>query len=134
VAALLRTYQAGEGPEEIVALAMRLIPQLIQGEHPTLAILRQQFESVRIGPIELSGVGFFAHLQVPPDKPTATPPDFAGGDALIELAGSTGGAGCVLFVKDGCLSMLEGYTRGGDDWPEDAVVLDVKDVISIHPG
>jgi len=130
---LLKTYQAGEGPEEIVALAMRLIPHLIDGEHPTLAILRKQFESVRIGPIELSGVGFFAHLHVPPDKPKTTPSDFAGGDALIELTGSTGGAGCVLFVKNGYLSMLEGYTHGGDSWLEDAVVLDVKDVTPIHP-
>jgi hypothetical protein len=71
----------------------------------------------KIRSIELSGVGFFANLEVPPDAPRATPPNITGGDARIDLSGVEHGAGCLLFVRNGHLNMLEAYTFD-EDWPE----------------
>ena len=128
-----KKYTPGSGPPEVVALVNRLLPLLLAGDHPTLGVLREQLRRARIGSIELSGVGFFADIEVPPDAPKADPPNITGGDAVIELTGVEHAAGCVLFVRDGYLSMLEGFTYA-DEWSEDAKVLDVKDVFPIHPG
>jgi hypothetical protein len=43
------------------------------------------------------------------------------------------GAGCLLFVRDGVLSFLEGYTYGGEEWPEHPVVLELRDPRPIAP-
>jgi hypothetical protein len=37
-----------------------------------------------------------------------------------------------VFVRKGLLSMLEGYTYN-DEWPENAAVLSISDVIPIDP-
>src|SRR5262245_39448142 len=108
------------------------MPLLLQGEHPTLGILREQFSRANIGAIRLSGVGFFADIVVPPDAPRVDPPRIVGGDARIELSGVEHGAACVLFVSDGHLSMLEGYTCG-EEWSENTRVIDVKQVTPIRP-
>jgi len=36
---------------------------------------------------------------------------------LIATTGVENGAGCLLFVRDGVLSSLEGYTYVGEEWP-----------------
>jgi O-acetyl-ADP-ribose deacetylase (regulator of RNase III) len=116
----------------VVALVKHLMPLLLQGEHPTLGILREQFQRAHIGAIRLSGVGFFADIVVPPDAPQVDPPRIVGGDCRIELSGVEHGASCVLFVSDGHLSMLEGYTCG-EEWSENTRVVDVKEVTPIRP-
>jgi hypothetical protein len=132
--ASLKRYSPGDGPTEIVALVEQLLPLLVKGEHAVLRVLQEQARSARVGTIELSGVGFFAELAVPSDAPLVEPPNMSGGDALIDIAGSPHGAGCVLFVRDGRLSLLEGYTHAGDAWPEGAVVLGIIHVFPIYPG
>jgi hypothetical protein len=66
-----KRYVPGDGPPEVVALVRRLVPLLIAGEHPALTALREQWTRTQLGVVELSGVGFFAHLEVPPDAPKA---------------------------------------------------------------
>ena len=100
-----------DSPAEILKLVDQLMPLLLVGEHPTLAILRDQLRVSRVRSVELSGVGFFAEFEVPVDVVTVTPPRIVGGDAEIELAGVEHGAGCVLFIDNGRLAMLEGYPK-----------------------
>lgn len=114
-------------------LLEQVLPRLLDGEHPTLALLRAQLVGSTVSSVELSGVGFFAHLTVPPDLPIADPPRIVGGDAQIALSGVEHGAGCVLFVDDGRLSMFEGFTFGGEEWSEAAEVVSIGRVTPIDP-
>ena len=128
-----KTYTAETAPVEVLSLVHRVMPLLLDGEHPALASLREQYRRAKIGAVELSGAGFFLDFEVPPDAPRAHPANFTGGSALIELAGAPHGAGCALFVRDGVLSMLEGFVYGDGVWSEEAQVLAVSDVTPVDP-
>jgi hypothetical protein len=45
----------------------------------------------------------------------------------IRVDGVENGAGCLLFVRDGVLSFLEGYTYGGAEWPQHPVVMELRE-------
>jgi hypothetical protein len=120
-------------PRKYLALVARLLPSLIEGDHPALVALREQFRCARIREVELTGVGFYVDFDVPSHAPLADPADFAGGNATITLDGAANGAGCVLFVRDGRLASLEGYTYG-DPWPEDARIISVEDIMPVSPS
>jgi hypothetical protein len=127
-----KRYEAGAAPPELLELVARLMPLLLGGPHPASAVLREQCKSARVGTVELTGVGFFVRFDVPIDAPCCNPPRFTGRNVNIEVAGLKHGAGCVLFVEDGRLSMLEGYTYA-DVWPEHPKVLALKDPTPIQP-
>jgi len=108
---------------------------MLEGSDPVLAVLREQLRQATVTSVELSGVGFFAHLAVPRGLPIATPPRIVGGDAAIVLTGVEHGAGCVLFVDDGRLSMFEGYTYAGEEWAESvATIGPVTSVVPANPA
>jgi hypothetical protein len=129
---LPKKFDWPDAPAEIVKLVDRLMPLLLAGEHPTLEILRGQLRMSSVRSVELSGVGFFAEFDVPVDAVTVTPSRIVGGDAKIELADVEHGAGCVLYVDEGRLAMLEGYTNGGEQWLETTAVIAVSDVFSLE--
>jgi hypothetical protein len=128
-----KKHSADQQPASVVELTMRLVPLLIEGTHPALAALREQFPRARISHIELTGSGFHVDFEVPEDVPLTEPADFTGGDAVIRLIGSDIPGGCVLFVRGGRLATFEGYSYG-DEWPENAQVASVDDALPIHPG
>ena len=128
-----KKYAAASAPSEVLVLVNRLVPQLIVGDHPALIALREQFRRASIAAVEMTGHGFYVDFETPPDVPLAIPSDFAGGNAEIALEGATAGAGCVLFVKNGRLATLEGYTFGDEGWAENARVLAVENVEPIIP-
>jgi len=128
-----KQYGPDEVPEAVLELLERLLPALVEGGHPALVALQQQVPHLRVTKAEMTGVEFFVHFDLDRDVPLAQPPTFAGGDAIIRLAGETVQAGCVLFVRDGRIAMLEGYTYGDDKWAEDAQVVSVEAIIPIHP-
>ena len=127
-----KKYDAENAPAEVLKLVERLLPRLIEGDHPALVALRQQLPRVSVKAVELTGHGFYMDFEVPSDVPLADPADFAGGDAKLSVQGVEGSAGCVLFVRGGRLATLEGYTYSGV-WAEDAVVLSIDDVFPIVP-
>jgi len=129
---LQKKFDCLDAPAEILKLVDQLMPLLLAGEHPTLEILRSQLRVSRVRSVELTGVGFFAEFDVPVDAVTVIPPRIVGGDAKIELAGIEHGAGCVLFVDNGRLAMLEGYCNGGEPWLETTAVIAVRDVFSLE--
>jgi hypothetical protein len=126
-----KKFSGAQAPNEVVSLVNRLMPRLLAGEHPALVALREQLNSATISEVEMTGCGFYARFAVAADAPLASPPRLTGGSAKIELSDAKHGAGCVLFVRDGRLSTLEGYTYD-DDWPEDARVLSVGDIVPIR--
>jgi hypothetical protein len=127
---VFQTYAPDEAPRQILDLAALLVPQLLAGDDPQLKVLRAQYEQAHVSSVESSGVGFFVNYEVPDDLAVAIPPAFAGGDARIAIAGVEFGAGCVLFVREGRLSMFETYTYDGS-WPDNAEVLSVDEVFPL---
>ena len=100
-------------PREVLELAALVVPELLVGDHPTLAALREQYEHARIRRVGLSGRRFFVDYEVPDEAPLAVPPDLAAGDAKIEVPGECLPTGCVLLVRKGRLATLEGSTFVG---------------------
>jgi hypothetical protein len=97
-----------------------VVDKLLAGAHPTLAVLRTQAERARLISREYTGVGFYLDFEVPPDAPTlSSVAAFAFGDVEATIDGLQNGAGFVLFVEGGRLSMLEGYSYD-EPWPAEA--------------
>ena len=65
-----------------------------------------------------SGVGFFTDFVVPTDAAVQRDlPNMEIGDVGAEFPCVQHGAGFVLFIRDGVVRMLEGYTYD-EPWPE----------------
>ncbi|MEX2115130.1 MAG: hypothetical protein WD845_18195 [Pirellulales bacterium] len=94
-----------------------VINMLLAGEHPVLETLRQQLSGAQIKERELTGVGFFTTLVIPAEAPLlANHKSIRLGDVVAEIAGLHHGAGFVLFINDGLLDCLEGFTYD-EPWP-----------------
>ena len=97
----------------------QVLQMLLRGEDECLAVLRQQAEQASVYFREMTGVGFFSEIQVPPEAPRITGrPSFTLGDVNGTAENVTHGLGFVLFVTEGALSMLEGYTYD-EPWPDE---------------
>lgn len=101
-------------------LADQVMKMLLSGDGEVLLTLRKQYERAVVVSEEDTGVGFFICYQV--DSTIRIGEGFEAtfhiGDIDGEVDGMDGAVGFVLFIKDGYLTMLEGYTNGIDKWPE----------------
>jgi hypothetical protein len=105
--------------EDLNALEQAVLDKLLAGDPPALATLRAQAEKARLFGRELSGVGFFCSFEVPPEAPRLEGlVDFQIDDVDAFVHGLAHGAGFVLFIRDGRLDMLEGFSYG-EPWPEE---------------
>lgn len=90
----------------------RKILELTAAEYPASGeILRRQIEGVQVVSFENSGVGFFSNLAVSADAPLlaeTSPLSGAHGD----MVGIEHGMGFIVFLKEGRISMIEGYCNG----------------------
>lgn len=90
----------------------RKILELTAAEYPASGeILRRQIEGVQVVSFKNSGAGFFSNLVVSADAPLlaeTSPLSGAHGD----VAGIEHGMGFIVFLTEGCISMIEGYCNG----------------------
>ncbi|TET06849.1 hypothetical protein E3J79_00620 [Candidatus Dependentiae bacterium] len=95
----------------------KIMGKLLYGSNHILPILRKQYEKAQIKNRKFTGVGFFTDFIVPKDVPRL--PNLKSFH-LGNVAGKINGTdiGLVLFIKDGVLNFLEGYTFGDDPWPD----------------
>lgn len=104
--------------EGLNALEQAVLDKLLSGDHPALSTLRAQAAQARLVGRELSGVGFFCSFEVPPEAPRLEPPgSFDIGDVNADVSGLKHGAGFVLFIRNGRLDMLEGFSYD-EPWPQ----------------
>lgn len=96
-------------------LEQAVLDKLLAGDHPILAILRKQAAQTQLNKREYTGAGFYCDFLVGNNAPLVQG-DFDIGDVHAELEGLSHGAGFVLFIRGGRLSMLEGYTYD-EQWP-----------------
>jgi len=92
----------------------------IVNEEPKISdALKRQYKSAKIISREFTGVGFFTRYAIE-DKILKVPNEFKTlGNLQVSFKDLKYGAGFVLFIVDGLISMLEGYTNAGELWPED---------------
>ena len=103
--------------EGLNALEQAVLDKLLSGDHPVLAALRAQAEKALLVRREYTGVGFFCDFEVPSDAPILKG-DFHIGDVSGDLQDLAHGAGFVLFIRDGRLDALEGFTYD-EPWPKE---------------
>lgn len=101
-----------------------VLQKLLSGNHPVLETLRQQMEHARLASRENTGVGFYCDFEIPETAPTVSR-DLQLGDVHAEIEGLDRGAGFVLFVSDGRVKTLEGYTYD-EPWPETVGVYTLR--------
>jgi hypothetical protein len=98
----------------------REVMEMIAKENPKFeAKIMAQYEKARVIKREFTGHGFFTDFDI------TDPADSLGcgykvqlGDLTAEFPGVKFGAGFVLFIENGFISMLEGCVYGNDPWPE----------------
>ena len=103
---------------DVTRLESEVLQLLLSGDHPTLEILRRQTLSATVLRHVKSSAGFcvyFGHESG--SKRVPSPSRFQLCDVVAEIKGLQHGAGFVLFVEDGLISSLEGYSYG-ETWPE----------------
>ena len=97
----------------------RVMEKLLEGEDNVFKILRQQYEKASVKSRKLSGTGFFTVFEVPDDViKLDSLRSFQFGDIIGSMDGVNDGVGFVLFVKNGVIDFLEGYTYGNEKFPE----------------
>ena len=96
----------------LTAFEAAVLAKLLAGDHPALIALRGQLERASVRSRKFSGAGFFLKFDVPPEAPAASVKSgrVHFGDVAAEFAQLKHGAGFVLFVQDGRLETLEGYS------------------------
>jgi hypothetical protein len=98
-------------------LERNVLAMLLAGDHPVLAVLREQFAVVDVESREFSGAGFFTELRVPPSaRRLEGHPRLIIGDVYAEVSGLERPVGFLLFVSGGALDMLECFIHD-DQWP-----------------
>ena len=104
-------------------LELTIMTALLAGDRPELAVLREQARQATVRDRRYTGAGFFTHFVLPLDAPQL-------GDRFrlvlldvgADLEQVKHGAGFVLFVVDGAIDCLEGYTYGDEQWPAQASI------------
>jgi hypothetical protein len=88
----------------------------LAGDDPILRVLRSQLAVATTRERKFTGVGFFTSVHLPPSVAKADSASIRIADVVGELPGLEHGAGFVVFVDDGLLSALEGFTFD-EAWP-----------------
>jgi hypothetical protein len=106
-------------PDDLTPLEREVMTTLLAPDHPVMEALRRQLEVCRVAEREFTGVGFFSTLVIAARVAAApvTRERLALGDVAATIDGLEHGAGFVLFVRDGDLEMLEGFSYD-EPWPD----------------
>jgi len=98
-------------------LETEVMKLLLQGDDPTLQVLRDQLRLAEVASREFSGVGFFTQFKFKgPVKLIPRGRALKIGDVEAEIEGLMHGAGFLLYIENGALHMLEGYSYD-EEWP-----------------
>jgi hypothetical protein len=93
-----------------------VLDKLLDGDLPELSVLRHQLSQCVVKSREQTGVGFYTELMIPEDAPSLNGVSAVFGDVAADIVGLQNGAGFLLYLKDGRIKMLEGYSYD-EPWP-----------------
>lgn len=110
---------------KLLPLEKGVLCKLLEGDDPLLVALRLQLANCAVAQRELTGCGFYATLAVSVDAPRVDDVDAKFGDVVADISGLANGAGFLLYLKDGLLDMLEGYSFD-EPWPKSTDIFELK--------
>jgi hypothetical protein len=101
----------------LTPLEQAVIDMLLEKQGEPFDTIRQQLSHATIAERRFTGAGFFTDFVIPTDAPVRRDlADMTIGDVGAEFPGLQHGAGFLLFIRGGVVSMLEGYTYD-ESWP-----------------
>jgi hypothetical protein len=102
---------------DLTKLEHEVMQMLLGGDHATLEILRKQLALCTAASRESTGCGFFTTFSIPTTASRLPDNDsFCFGDVSANIPCLKNGAGFVLWIRNGVLHVLEGYTYD-EPWP-----------------
>lgn len=115
---------------DLTKLEKEIMNMLLDGDDEVLKSLRRQFLNCKVTKREMTGVGFFLDFEINSDiDELLNGKSFELGDVGAEIPGLNYGAGFLLFIRGGRISMFEGFSYQ-EPWPEQ--VTDYE--LSYHSG
>ena len=110
---------------ELTTLESKVMKMLLSDGDEVLAGLRRQFAACKVVNREATGAGFFTTFHVPSTMArVAGGKSFKFGDVNATVVGLQHGAGFVLYVNEGILEMLEGYSYD-EPWPNEVTSFEL---------
>ncbi len=103
----------------LTKLEKEVLDMLLAGDDAVLTSLRAQLNLVSVESRKISGTGFFTNLTVPQtcaSKIINSNLEFKIGDVCASIEGLDYGAGFLLYVEGGLMTMLEAYSYD-EPWP-----------------
>lgn len=102
----------------LTSLEKAVLDMMLDKTGEQFEVIRQQLAHAQVGRREFSGVGFFTHFIVPSAAAVRRDlPNMEVDGVGAEFPSLQHGAGFLLFVRGGVITMLEGYTYD-EAWPE----------------
>jgi hypothetical protein len=104
----------------IESLERAVIEKLLDGDEPLLLCLRAQVTKLKVASREFTGAGFYTEFDSLgcEEMRISAESKIRFGDVVADLPALKNGIGFLLYVDNGLIHVLEGYTFG-EDWPED---------------
>jgi hypothetical protein len=103
---------------DFTPIERRVLDLLLTGTHPVLRLLQTQYSVCTVADRKMTGFGFYTELSLPRDTqriPNA--PSFKLGDVVASMDGLRNGAGFLLYIEHGAITLLEGYSYD-EPWPD----------------
>ena len=112
---------------ELERLELAVIEKLLDSSLPALVALRRQIPHLSVKSRKNTGVGFFTEFEMTTEAAIATPSTkkIRFGDVEATIPGLQNGAGFLLFVDDGRLHFLEGYSYD-EAWPQQITSFELR--------
>ena len=109
---------SGSPDTALSAFERAVLDKLLMGDSEVLQELRQQASRATVRSREKTEVGFYVSLAIDPAAPVSlSGADFSVSGVAAEMEGLQVPASFVVFIKDGRLDTLEGFTLGPETWP-----------------
>jgi|GEM_PF-519550 len=109
-------FKNGFQMTNLTLLEQQVVERLLSGDDPVLAVLRQQAAQAMVSSRKNSGVGFVTEFLVSLKVPRVDNLTFKLGDVNGTAENVKHGLGFLLYVTNGALAALEGYTYD-EPWP-----------------
>lgn len=104
---------------KMTTLETAVLNALLAGNHPVLATMREQLKHASVKSRDYTGVGFYTEFSVPTEVERASALErLVFGDVHATVPGLEAGVGFVLYIEQGLLHVLEGYTFD-EPWPQE---------------
>lgn len=110
----------------LTSLEKAVLDMMLDKPGERFEVIRRQLACATVSKRRFSGVGFFTDFVVPIDAAVQRDlPNMEIGDVVAEFPSVQHGAGFVLFIRNGVVRMLEGYTYD-EPWPENTDEFSLK--------